>query len=333
MGYVETLFGHQDPVTSIDALRGETAISAGGQDKTVRYWKIVDETQLVFRGGGRSKVRELLEEGVVPEATEDIAEGSKKSVKQQEGFVEGRIDCVAMLDETTFLSGGDSGSISLWSTTKKKPLFSQPLAHGIEEHVSEYEPSSVKNPRWITSIAALPYSDLFASGACLRTLRSSHCIDSFCSSIPTGSWDGKVRLWKLDRASASQNAIASSSSFQSRSFSHLYDIEIPGVINSLQFVRTPVGALHDHVWLKRGSFASAPNALSVPGKEQDILLVVGVGQEPRLGRWLKVKDGGARNATIIFALTRRPSAVNAIGEDNEDGNDAGEEMSEDEPSA
>lgn len=164
MGYVETLFGHQDPITSIDALRGETAISAGGQDKTVRYWKIVDETQLVFRGGGKGKVRELLEEGVVPDANDDVAERRSKKSTKVEGFIEGRIDCVAMLDETTFVSGGDSGSLSLWSTTKKKPLFSQPQAHGIEEHVSEYEPSSVKNPRWITSVAALAYSDIFASG-------------------------------------------------------------------------------------------------------------------------------------------------------------------------
>ncbi|KAF8872258.1 WD40-repeat-containing domain protein [Gymnopilus junonius] len=60
MGYVETLFGHQDHVLSLDALRGDTCISVGGRDKTARYWKIVDETQLVFRGGGRSRIREVL---------------------------------------------------------------------------------------------------------------------------------------------------------------------------------------------------------------------------------------------------------------------------------
>ena len=45
MGYVETLFGHQDQVLALDALRGETCVSVGARDKTVRYWKIVDETQ------------------------------------------------------------------------------------------------------------------------------------------------------------------------------------------------------------------------------------------------------------------------------------------------
>lgn len=112
MGYVETLFGHQDPVTALDSLRGETAISAGGQDRTVRYWKIVDETQLVFRGGGRSKLRELLESGGIDDNQEDEGgddDKGKKDKRRQEGFIEGRIDCVAMLDETTFVSGGDSG--------------------------------------------------------------------------------------------------------------------------------------------------------------------------------------------------------------------------------
>ena len=109
MGYVETLFGHQDCVTSIDALRGEFAITSGGQDRTVRFWKIIDETQLVFRGGGRSKIREVIEGGLDDDAVDEDTTRHDKTKPKQDGFVEGRIDCVAMLDETTFVSGGDSG--------------------------------------------------------------------------------------------------------------------------------------------------------------------------------------------------------------------------------
>ena len=36
MGYVETLFGHQAPVLALDALRGETAVSAGGREAMER---------------------------------------------------------------------------------------------------------------------------------------------------------------------------------------------------------------------------------------------------------------------------------------------------------
>ncbi|EGN92168.1 hypothetical protein SERLA73DRAFT_127723 [Serpula lacrymans var. lacrymans S7.3] len=99
MGYVETLFGHQDTIVSLDALRSESAVTGGARDKTVRFWKIADESQLVFRGGGKSAVRELLEGG----AFEDKGRGKQKR------FVEGSIECVAMIDETTFISGGDTG--------------------------------------------------------------------------------------------------------------------------------------------------------------------------------------------------------------------------------
>jgi ribosomal RNA-processing protein 9 len=109
MGYVETLFGHQDFVLSIDSLRGETAVSCGGRDKTVRFWKIVDETQLVFRGGGRSKLRELLESGALEGMENGDGNEAKKTVEKT--FIEGSMECVAMIDETNFVSGGDSGYV------------------------------------------------------------------------------------------------------------------------------------------------------------------------------------------------------------------------------
>lgn len=114
MGYVETLFGHQDSVLAVDALRAETAASVGGRDKTARFWKIVDETQLVFRGGGRSAVRELLEGGALEGMDEDedgdgVVAKKQKREGEQKRFVEGSLECISMVDETTFLTGGDSG--------------------------------------------------------------------------------------------------------------------------------------------------------------------------------------------------------------------------------
>ena len=50
MAYVETLFGHQDRITGVDAGVRERAVTSGGRDGTVRVWKIVEESQLVFNG-------------------------------------------------------------------------------------------------------------------------------------------------------------------------------------------------------------------------------------------------------------------------------------------
>ena len=113
MGYVETLYGHQDCIVSLDALRAETAVSVGGRDKTVRFWKIVDETQLVFHGGGRSSARELLEGGGLADFEDEERDSGKRGGRTEMKYVEGSLDCVAMIDESTFLSGGDSGWVNL----------------------------------------------------------------------------------------------------------------------------------------------------------------------------------------------------------------------------
>jgi ribosomal RNA-processing protein 9 len=110
MGYVETLFGHQDRISDIDALRGETALTSGSRDKTLRYWKVADETQIVFRGGAKSVLRDVLEGALdADRMSEDGIDGDTSKTKRSQRFVEGSMECVAMIDETTFLSGGDSG--------------------------------------------------------------------------------------------------------------------------------------------------------------------------------------------------------------------------------
>lgn len=43
-------FGHQDSVGSIDCLMKERPITAGMNDRTIRLWKVAEESQLVFHG-------------------------------------------------------------------------------------------------------------------------------------------------------------------------------------------------------------------------------------------------------------------------------------------
>lgn len=95
MAFVEALFGHQTPVTGIDAHIRERAITSGGSDRTVRIWKIIEESQLVYTGGH-----------------------------------DGSIENVKLINEETFLSSGDDGQLCVWSVNKKKPLSCVKLAHG-----------------------------------------------------------------------------------------------------------------------------------------------------------------------------------------------------------
>ncbi|KAG1492901.1 hypothetical protein G6F46_001148 [Rhizopus delemar] len=214
--YIETLFGHQDQITDIDTLGRERCVSTGGRDKTARLWKIVEESQLVYRGGVTTK-----------------DESGSKAL-----FVENSVDCITQIDESMFITGGDSGVLSLWEINRKKPLFTKSLAHGL--NTTQLESQGEHNqPYWITAVACLRYSDLFFSG----------------------SWDGFVRVWKL----AGDN----------KSFSQIAQIPVEGVVNSIQI---------------KTAFAS-----------KRTLLVVGVGQELKLGRWIRLKNG-VKNCTKVFEL-------------------------------
>ena len=87
-------------ITSIDSLVKERCITAGSRDRTVRLWKILEESQLVFRSGGGLAVTEDL---VVMDQLKT------KERKKKDNSFGGSLDVVAMIDEDYFLSGDDAG--------------------------------------------------------------------------------------------------------------------------------------------------------------------------------------------------------------------------------
>ena len=97
MAYLETLYGHQSAVTSIDCHRKERPISVG-MDRTARGWKLAEDTHLIFRGG------------------------SKLSWA----------DCVVCLKDDWFVTGHEDGNLNLWLTDKKKAVAAIDQAHGAE---------------------------------------------------------------------------------------------------------------------------------------------------------------------------------------------------------
>ncbi|KAJ3331683.1 pre-rRNA processing protein [Blyttiomyces sp. JEL0837] len=276
--YIETLFGHQDQIQHIDTLSLERCLSAGARDRTVRLWKIVDESQLVFRGGGGTEVSDIVSGTLLPSELEENKKESKKSGGIAFG---GSIDVVALVDEEHFVSGTDNGAISLWNLGRKKPIYTRLRAHGPEniEGGNEFMlPSNVC--RWIVSLATLRYSDIFASGSC----------------------DGFVRLWKL--------------SGDKKSFTPLNKIPMVGFINSLQFFEAPPlpENLDEILGQKEGTEseetfalntaagrrAAAFKAMATPKQAKALYLAIATGQEHRLGRWWKVNE--AKNEVKVVTL-------------------------------
>lgn len=163
---VETLYGHQDSVADVSALAQERCVTVGSRDRTAMLWKISEESRLTFRGGESERNRKAFA-------------GNTSAV------FEGSIDVCAMIDDAHFVTGSDNGKLALWSTQKKKPVYIVDQAHGVDEPMAaaaasaETDASRVEipppQPRYITALTAVPYSDLFM----------------------TGSWNGEIKMWQL----------------------------------------------------------------------------------------------------------------------------------------
>lgn len=156
-------------------------------------------------------------------------------------------------------------SICLWTITKKKPIFTKQLAHGINEHASETE-GVIGTARWITALATLPYGDVFASG----------------------SWDGQIRLWRIDE--------------RMRSFSEIATIDAPGFVNSLQLTAPALRPT-------RVTHVTPVNAVAGKGAKKDdaekkqdkaLIVVAATSKEPRYGRWMRFKE--AKDGALVAVI-------------------------------
>ncbi|TFB02346.1 hypothetical protein CCMA1212_005836 [Trichoderma ghanense] len=281
LAYVETLFGHQDEVLDIDALAQERCISVGARDRTARLWKVAEETQLVFRGGAVDKKPQP---GVHPRSL----------------LHEGSMDRVAMIDDELFVTGSDNGSIALWSVAKKKPVFIQPLAHGLDPPLAPEAASAEAHPdpkaapaplpRWITALKTIPYSDVILSG----------------------SWDGHVRIWKLSEDKKRIDLVATlGGSPEEDQPSENGDDQPNGTTSKAPQYRPVHGIINDIAVFERGD------------RGQDgICIVAAVAKDHRLGRWTVNKGNGVRNGGVVFEIPKIPrSLTNGAHQHGEEGDE------------
>ncbi|KAB8337011.1 hypothetical protein FH972_021315 [Carpinus fangiana] len=267
LAYVETLFGHQDEVVDIAAVGGseERCVSVGARDRTARLWKVVEESQLVFRGGGGGpRKTEKWEELEVPK------------------FAEGSLDRVIQVDTQLFVTGSDSGALSLYGLHKKKALHVYPIAHGydpplpVEESTAEADLSTARtqgrpNARWITALACVPFSDLFVSG----------------------SWDGCVRVWRIagennnTRKIEPVGVLGGGSPDQRGTLTNGNGLMESSDVNARAKIR---GVINDLAVLERGERGL-----------DGACVVAAVGDELRSGRWMSWK---AKNGAVVFEIPK-----------------------------
>ncbi|KAI1736152.1 WD40-repeat-containing domain protein [Xylaria scruposa] len=309
LAFVESLFGHADSALDVDALALERLVSVGARDRTVRLWKVADETQLVFRASsGTGDKKKQIDQGVDPNSL--AATGS--------------LDRVAYIDESYFITGSDNGCISLWTLSKKKPLDTIVRAHGLEDPLdpsvasSEEHPSAKDvpppQPRGITSLRALPYSDLILSGStdgfigtCFKILYAWFLCFCLNSSIEIDA-NYLIRVWKFNEKDKKLEGVGILGQ-PSR------EITADGLVNAISTDAMDVsnedegdgdataataepyqikGIVNDIAIISRGKV----------GDSETFSVVCAVGKEHRLGRWgSNIK--GAKNGAVVFELRKK----------------------------
>ncbi|RWA04633.1 hypothetical protein EKO27_g10468 [Xylaria grammica] len=325
LAFVESLFGHADSALDVDALALERLISVGARDRTVRrelhptacslsgsdrnhtytaalyslkqfcyirspheadtdvllVWKVADETQLVFRAtSGTGDKKKQIDLGVDPNSL--AATGS--------------LDRVA------------------WTLSKKKPLDTIARAHGLEDPLhpsvasSEEHPSAKvvppPQPRGITSLRALPYSDLILSGS----------TDGFIVSTGISCLD--LRVWKFDEKQKRIESVGILGQPSKEIASDDLVRQMPadameisdegegrtGDTGDTDYTSTAKaepcqikGVVNDIAIISRGK----------AGDNETFSVVCAIGKEHRLGRWgSNIK--GAKNGAVVFELRKRP---------------------------
>ncbi|KAK3351408.1 WD40-repeat-containing domain protein [Neurospora tetraspora] len=316
LAYVETLFGHQDEIPDIDALAGERCVSVGARDRTARYWKVPEESQLVFRGG--------------------VSEKKSRKNRDQEVNHDGTMDQVAMIDDELFVTGDSAGTLALWGINRKKALFTQPCAHGIDPPLKPTEVSAdaepdesvvpTPQPRAITALRTIPYSDVILSGSWDGFVRVWRLSEDKKKILPVGVLGSSTALQQLDQAEAQkqkeeakqkakeekkESATASSGEEQADD-----EASVDGSQDNNKKKKQESGLIrgiiNDIAIFERGD----------RGRD-GICIVVATGKEMRLGRWKYMKEG--RNGATIFEVpkvARRAGAGKGEESDEEEEEDA-----------
>ncbi|CAG9786332.1 unnamed protein product [Diatraea saccharalis] len=225
--HIYTFKGHKDSVTGLIFRKNTHDLYSASKDRSIKIWSLNEMSYVETLFGHQSPITSidaLSRERAITAGGRDCTVRIWKIVEESQLIFNGPIgslDEVKLLDEEHFVSGSDNGSLCVWSVLKKKPLCTVLEAHGSENDT----------PRWITSIATLLNSDVFASG----------------------SYDNNIKLWKVGDAY--------------RKITPLFSIAVQGFINCMQFTSdgaqlyAAVGQEHKSGrWFKMGN---AKNGLLV----------------------------------------------------------------------
>lgn len=261
---------------ALDALcmtQGTSTLFTGSADRTVKIWSIGEMSYVDTLHGHGAEVLDIdcgRRERLLSVGRDRSCRVWKVPEDSQLVYSSGMrgIESCALVTPTQWATGHDDGSISIWSQLKKKPAVTIQHAHAATP-TNRNGTGIGASAMWVSAIAACRNSDLLASGAgdgCVRLWAAR--TDARRRDGGSGENDEGDDENDTERGTRRGGGGGRSGAF--RAAAPIGDIPVDGFVNAL--------------------------ALGESGR----ILVAGLGQEPRWGRWARVKH--AKNGVKVCRI-------------------------------
>jgi ribosomal RNA-processing protein 9 len=158
------LTGHFGAIYGLCFQLGTTTLFSASQDRTVKVWDVAEKTFVETLYGHENEVLAVdsLHSYRVLSASSDHTVRLWKVEEETQLLFKSHnqpIDCAKMIRENIYVSAGQSGNIHVFNRAKRKPV------HTFTQTSSAIDKTTSGNLGWISSLAAVQYSDLFIAGS------------------------------------------------------------------------------------------------------------------------------------------------------------------------
>lgn len=264
--------GHKDAVTCLTFREGTHQLYSGSLDRSIKLWSLEDMAYVDTLFGHQAEVLAL----DALRAERALSCGADRTCRvwkiAEESQLVFRGHCLT-IESAAYVTGGEwitgsaDGSVQFWRSTKKKPVFSARDAHGIKSNPRSTINNGTNNINASTGNGNVEGEEDILE---MKEQRGAGTIGGAAA-----TWVGSVAVCRGSDVVASGAAdgvvrLWKVPDASGRVLMPLGGLPVRGFVNSIQIGRS-------------GN-----------------VLVAGVGQEPRMGRWLR--DAKAKNGVVVYRI-------------------------------
>ncbi|ESN96974.1 hypothetical protein HELRODRAFT_102358 [Helobdella robusta] len=303
LAHLHTFQGHRSTIMGLCFQQGTHQLFSASKDKSIKIWNLDEMAYVETLFGHEDEVISidcLSQERALSSGARDgtvrfwkVPEESHLVFRGQQGCC---IDCITLIDNHHFVSAADDNSLSLWTMDRKKPVFTVKNAH------NNTDDNNNNNLHLVV-----------VNGDCSAAAAAggSGGDDGEEMSGPEDEKDSGRNIWKMKSAGNGHKIVLKSNNPSEQWISSLAAFKQSDLIVSgsrdgqLRFWKVSSGfkSLERLFTLRLDGFIN-----SLQFSDDGSYLVVGVGQEHRLGRWFKPLKN-VKNSICVVELRKRDNQL------------------------